>query len=371
MPSEMAFPPWTWAAGIWPCGPFSCDLRRRRGRASCAAPQAACTFRSMSIPRTGGAPLNVTAPPWLWVVFTLAAAVAQTFRNATQKGLTARLGTTGATHIRFLFGLPFGLVALLVVAFVFGELPHPNAASLAWTTVGALSQIAATALMLQAMRERSFVVTIAYTKTEPVQVALFAVVFLGERLTLSLAAAVLIATAGVVALSLAVAGGARDLLVAAGAPRRRLGRALRARRRRFPRRHHGASNAGVPSGGDADAGDLARRADRASVALAPRLFAEGALGRPRRVEAVASGRLPRRLRLGDVVPRLRFEVTGAGQDARPRRDPHRRHGLAPLLSAGAGPPRRLRHDPRHRRHRAPLQRLVESPAPAASPPSSA
>ena len=35
--------------------------------------------------------------------------------------------------------------------------------------------------MLAAMRERSFVVTIAYTKTEPVQVALFAVVFLGEH----------------------------------------------------------------------------------------------------------------------------------------------------------------------------------------------
>ena len=66
---------------------------------------------------------------------------------------------------------------------------------------GAVSQIAATALMLAAMRERSFVVTTAYTKTEPVQVALFAVVFLGENITLPLAVAILIATAGVLALS--------------------------------------------------------------------------------------------------------------------------------------------------------------------------
>ncbi len=143
----------------------------------------------------------MSAPGWLWVVFTLAATVGQTFRNATQKGLTGRLGTAGATHIRFLFGLPFGLVALAIVALVVGDIPSPNAASLAWTSAGALSQIAATALMLAAMRERSFVVTIAYTKTEPVQVALFAVIFLGEHLTLSLAAAVVIATAGVVALS--------------------------------------------------------------------------------------------------------------------------------------------------------------------------
>jgi drug/metabolite transporter (DMT)-like permease len=55
--------------------------------------------------------------------------------------------------------------------------------------------------MLAAMRERSFVVTITYTKTEPVQIALFALVFLGETVTLPLAAAVLIATVGVVMLS--------------------------------------------------------------------------------------------------------------------------------------------------------------------------
>ena len=143
----------------------------------------------------------MTAAPWLWVVFTLLAALAQTFRNATQKSLTARLGTIGATHIRFLFGLPFGLLALAVVTLVFGRLPEPNAELLGWTFLGAGSQILATALMLSAMRERSFVVTTAYTKTEPVQVALFAVIFLGEHITASLAAAVVIATAGVLVMS--------------------------------------------------------------------------------------------------------------------------------------------------------------------------
>jgi drug/metabolite transporter (DMT)-like permease len=143
----------------------------------------------------------MTAAPWLWVVFTLLAALAQTFRNATQKNLTARLGTVGATHIRFLFGLPFGLLALAVVGAWFGGVPAPNLAWLMWLMAGACAQIAATALMLAAMRERSFVVTIAYTKTEPVQIALFVVVFLGESLSISLVAAVLIATAGVLVLS--------------------------------------------------------------------------------------------------------------------------------------------------------------------------
>jgi drug/metabolite transporter (DMT)-like permease len=135
------------------------------------------------------------------VVFTLLGATGQSLRNATQKGLTGRLGTVGATHIRFLFGLPFGLLALGVVALTVGHIPRPNAASLAWTLVGAISQIAATALMLAVMRERSFVVTTAYTKTEPVQVAIFSVVFLNERLSVSLAAAVILATAGVLIMS--------------------------------------------------------------------------------------------------------------------------------------------------------------------------
>jgi drug/metabolite transporter (DMT)-like permease len=140
-------------------------------------------------------------PSWLWVAFTLVGATAQTFRNAAQQSLTSRLGTVGATHVRFLFGLPFGLLALLAVGLVTGRLPAPTWPALAWTIFGALTQIAATALMLATMRERSFVVTTAYTKTEPVQVALFSIVFLGEHVGLGLGIAVVVATVGVLVLS--------------------------------------------------------------------------------------------------------------------------------------------------------------------------
>jgi drug/metabolite transporter (DMT)-like permease len=142
----------------------------------------------------------------LWVLFTLIAATAQTFRNAAQKELTGRLGTLGATHVRFLFGLPFALLFLAAAAFA-SDLPSPTGAFLAWTILGGASQIGATALMLSAMRERSFVVAIAYTKTEPVQVALFATVFLGELVTAGMAAAILIATAGVLVLAWPARGG--------------------------------------------------------------------------------------------------------------------------------------------------------------------
>jgi drug/metabolite transporter (DMT)-like permease len=55
--------------------------------------------------------------------------------------------------------------------------------------------------MLAAMGERSFVVTIAYIKTEPIQVAVFGLVFLGDLLTWPMMLAIVVATAGVVVMS--------------------------------------------------------------------------------------------------------------------------------------------------------------------------
>ena len=140
---------------------------------------------------------------WLWAVFTLIAASAQTVRNATQRGLTVTLGTVGATHVRFLFGFPFALVFLLGVMLTLGQkLPYPPPIYWPWIVAGALTQIAATALMLAAMNDRSFVVVYAYIKTEPVQVALFGLVFLGDVVTPAMAAAIVIATTGVVFMAL-------------------------------------------------------------------------------------------------------------------------------------------------------------------------
>ena len=141
--------------------------------------------------------------PWLWALFTIIAAAAQTVRNATQRELTTTLGTAGATHVRFLFGLPFALVFLLIVLVASGQaLPGPPAVYWPWILQGSVAQIAATALMLAAMSDRSFVVVYAYIKTEPVQAALFGLVFLGDVVTLSMGAAILIATTGVVLMAL-------------------------------------------------------------------------------------------------------------------------------------------------------------------------
>lgn len=154
---------------------------------------------------------------WLWIVFTVTAAFFQTLRNAMQRELTGSLGTVGATHVRFLFGFPFALLSLIGVLLVTGvPLPRPGLSFWPWVIDGAAAQIAATALMLMAMGQRSFVVTIAYIKTEPIQVAIFGLIFLGDAVTLPMMAAILVATTGVLIMSFkpgGMVGGVKPTLI--------------------------------------------------------------------------------------------------------------------------------------------------------------
>jgi drug/metabolite transporter (DMT)-like permease len=138
-------------------------------------------------------------------------------RNAAQKELTGKLGTVGATQVRFLFGCPFAVVFLLGMIAAGLALPRPTWVFWPWMLCGALAQIAATALMLAAMEGRSFVVAIAYIKTEPVQVALFGLLFLGDAVTPTMAAAIVIATAGVIIMSMK-AGALGDMAVGGWRP---------------------------------------------------------------------------------------------------------------------------------------------------------
>jgi drug/metabolite transporter (DMT)-like permease len=139
----------------------------------------------------------------LWIFITLAAALAQTGRNAAQRGLTERLGTLGATNVRFLYGLPFACVFLALALWTSGSaLPTLTPRAITFTALGALAQIGATALMLQAMRTQGFGIVTAWLKIEPVLVALIGWAVLDEPLTLAMLAAIAVAVAGVLVMTL-------------------------------------------------------------------------------------------------------------------------------------------------------------------------
>ncbi|HEY8049117.1 MAG TPA: EamA/RhaT family transporter [Ramlibacter sp.] len=144
-------------------------------------------------------------PSWAWVPIVLCAAVTQTVRNAAQRSLVAHAGTLGATLSRFLYGIPFAALFAAVLHALpqtSGPVPPFSAPYFAWLLLGALGQLSATAAMLVAMKQRNFVVGAAFSKTDALQVALFASVFLHELPGWITITAITIATLGVFLLSL-------------------------------------------------------------------------------------------------------------------------------------------------------------------------
>lgn len=141
-------------------------------------------------------------PSWLWIPLTLFAAAAQTVRNTAQRRLTDELGTLGATLVRFLYGMPLLTLWLVgILALRDFDSPRLSWTFAAWVVISAVSQMAGTALLLRAMAARSFAIGLVYSKSEVIQVALFSIVFLGERPSLLTLAAIALATFGVVLLS--------------------------------------------------------------------------------------------------------------------------------------------------------------------------
>ena len=142
---------------------------------------------------------------WWWVPLTIFAAAAQTVRNSAQRNLTQQVGTLSATLVRFLYGLPFAALCLLLLYVLPKEMPaipHFSWSYAAWIAVGALFQVGATAALLLAMKERNFAVAVTLAKTEILQVALFAAILLQELPSGMGVLAMVVATVGVLMLSL-------------------------------------------------------------------------------------------------------------------------------------------------------------------------
>lgn len=145
------------------------------------------------------------AAAWAWIPIVIWAAFAQTIRNAAQRTLVAGLGTLAATLVRFLYGLPFAALWLLLAHQWTGTplgWPPFGAGYGAWLLLGAGAQLVATACLLMAMKQRNFIIGVTFSKTEVLQVGIFATLFLQELPSLVSGIAMVIATAGVVLLSM-------------------------------------------------------------------------------------------------------------------------------------------------------------------------
>ena len=145
----------------------------------------------------------------LWIPVTIAGAFLQNLRNVLQKSLKSRLSTWGATASRFVYAAPLAVLLFAVLSGVTGEgVGVPPGAFFAYGMAGGLAQILATGLLISLFSHTNFAVATAFTKTEPLQTAVFGIVLLGDRLTVGAAVAILISLVGVILVSVPARGAA-------------------------------------------------------------------------------------------------------------------------------------------------------------------
>ncbi len=138
----------------------------------------------------------------LWLVFAAAAAPLQVARNALQRGMVGAAGPWGATLVRFLFGLPFSLALLAVVALTVQD-ARPTFSARFWVGVGAgaVAQVAATGFLLLAMARSGFAVATVMQQSSLPLGAILGWFALGDRLSVSAWIGVAVATLGIAILS--------------------------------------------------------------------------------------------------------------------------------------------------------------------------
>lgn len=136
----------------------------------------------------------------LWIPITIAAAFLQNLRSMLQKRATGELSVNGASYTRFLFALPFVWLYLIWLA-ARAPLPDLTLQFAAFCLAGGGAQILGTAFLVASFTHDNFAVGTAFSKTEAVQTALFGLLILGDTLTGTAFAGILVSFFGVITLS--------------------------------------------------------------------------------------------------------------------------------------------------------------------------
>lgn len=143
----------------------------------------------------------------IWLPATLLAALFQAWRTAVQQRVRAALSVNAAGLVRYLYGLPVGLVLLgAYLTWRSAELPAIHAPFLAYCAAAGFAQIIGTNLLLMAFGYRNYVAGTAFAKTEAMQGALLAFLLLGELLSWLTIFGIAV---GVVGVMIVAAGGQR------------------------------------------------------------------------------------------------------------------------------------------------------------------
>ncbi|MEC9368689.1 MAG: EamA family transporter [Pseudomonadota bacterium] len=143
----------------------------------------------------------------LWIPISVTAALMQAIRTAAQKNFNQRHSTMVTTYVRSLFGLPPMIVYLWAVSVMTGDAqPRLNSLFLFHSLGAAVSQMAATYLLIRLFTLRNFAIGTTLTKTDVMITALIGSVFFAESIDGFGWIAILLTVAGVILISIARTG---------------------------------------------------------------------------------------------------------------------------------------------------------------------
>ena len=146
---------------------------------------------------------------FIWIPIAIAGAFMQAVRTAAQKDLNQKLSIMVTTYVRSLFGLPVLLLFLLWVMMRGQEvspIPGFSVIFLANTLALALSQLAATWLLIYLFSLRNFTVGTTLTKTDVMMTAVIGSLFFSETINLYGWIAITLTLSGVIILTIARVG---------------------------------------------------------------------------------------------------------------------------------------------------------------------
>ena len=137
---------------------------------------------------------------WIWI--TLVAATTQTLRSAGQKQMKSVMGDFGASYIRFSYALPFACVWLYAVISATGQaIPQTTSDFWLWVSIGGMTQVIFTVLLITLFNHRNFAAGTAFSKTEILQAAIFEAIIIGEFVSFQVGLAIAIGVFAILMLS--------------------------------------------------------------------------------------------------------------------------------------------------------------------------
>jgi len=119
----------------------------------------------------------------MWVVFTFLAVLSQLGRNIYQKKLGNTLPPLGVSFCRFFFSIPFAIIFFYASVLYFGEIQIISFEFYIFIFLAAISQLIANFLLVSLFKKKNFALSVAFSKSEMIFIAIFGVIFLSEYIS--------------------------------------------------------------------------------------------------------------------------------------------------------------------------------------------